>query len=377
MATLEITLSNQIYWGRWGYTTSYTSVRNAVSAIAMAENGPTVLLGQKYMAPPSYYAMYRSALRYDLTDLPVGAIISAATLKLYGRTDQCFSGEFDVAVVDGYFGDPAIYADWNNGESTSYGLINTAACAVDAYNDITINATGISALNAAIQTGKTELFLRSSKDISSTAPTGTERFYFEGYSEANPPILDLTYSIWEVEDPSEEEPPDPPLFPLQGRIDLATYAVINNFLTSLDSAVSSITGGDGNIDLAVANYITWDGTSEQIAYDNGNSRVTLTTLEATSGITVLGDLVTADPTITTTGTAVDCTVANDAQLTNAAYASILSQVADDEAVFSAGTGNPPDGECDIYMDFTTGDFMIKINEGGGTKTDILADFSAM
>jgi len=188
-------------------------------------------------------------------------------------------------------------------------------------------------------------------------------------------VLELTYSDW-----PNEIYPAVPSFPVTGKIDLETYSTIKNYLEGLDYDLSLVADGDGNLDLTVANYIWWTGTSEQVAYDNATSHVTLTTLEATSGLTLDCDLVTADPSITTTATAVNSTVANDVAISNTGYASIKAKVTDNELVYDAVSAPAPaDDEADIYMDSTSGDLTIKTRDDGqaGVKTDILGDFSAM
>ena len=137
---------------------------------------------------------------------------------------------------------------------------------------------------------------------------------------------------------------------------------------------------DGNVDLAVANYIWWTGTSEILGYDNGTSHVTMTTLESTSGLTLDCDLVTVDLTVTADVTAVDTTVANDVLTSNAGYVSIKAQVADNEIAFDAvPSDSPADDEADIYLEIATGDLLLKTRDDGqaGIKTDKLGDFSAM
>ena len=373
MATLEATLLNAANWINQDRDT-YVNIQSAGSSSSILHNTSLVYLGQQDISAVwNEFWISRIGLHFDLSELPTGAYITAATLKLDGVGD--FSTDnFDITIVEGSFANPPVNADYNNGLNTSFGLINSSAYAA-GWNSITVNATGLVYLNNAILAGEVLFFLKSGEDIAISEPTTNEYIAYEGYSGNNPPVLELTYSVF-----GSDVYPTVVTFPDQGRIDLLTYSVIKGYLEGIDADIVVTTDGDGNIDLVVTAWLTWDGTSEKIAYDDTNSRVTFTTLESTSAITLTGDLVTVDPTITTTGAAVDSTVAVDAQLSDTAYASIKSKITDDELVFSGVSAPAPaDDEGDIYMDSTTGDLMLKTRDDGqaGIKTDTLADFSGM
>lgn len=376
MATFEATLTTSVHFNAGEYNQSYVDVQAAEASSSFAHNSTTLYVGQNYTdyGTPGYrMTIYRGALRFDLSDLSINAIVTAAVLKLYGVGDTS-TDDFDVTVVGGNLSSSPSAADYSKAESVSYGEKNTSTCSTAAWNSITINAAGMTALNEALQERQIELYVRSSEDIAASEPTTAEWYTFRAYDSASSPVLELTYYIF-----GEDEYPTIPTFPDQGRIDLATYGVIRDYLTGIDADLEVITAV-GNINLTVDNWITWTGTSEKIAYDDANSRVTFTTLEAASGVTLGGDLVTADLTVTTTGGAVDCTVANDALLSDTAYASIQSGVTDDESVFSAVSApTPADDEGDIYIDTATGDLMLKTRDDGqtGTKTATLVDYSGI
>lgn len=373
MATLSAPLLDTVLWYHAARDT-YINIQGASSSALIYHNAGFINVGQRNVSVYwDEFWVFRAGLRFDLSGLPDGAYITGATLKLDGYSDSS-AEDFDIVIVGGIFGDPPINDDYDKGLNMDFGSINSSAYAA-GWNNITVNATGLIYLNSAILSDQVILFLKSAEDIAISEPTTNEYVAYEGYAGSNAPQLELTYSVT-----GEEIYPTIPVFPEAGKIDLPMYYVISYYSTSLDSDITLITDGVGNIDLAIDKWITWDGTSEKIAYDNINSRVTLTTLESTSVITLTGDFVTADLTITTTGAAVDSTVAGDAQLSDTAYASIKSKITDDEIVFSAMSAPAPaDDEGDIYMDSTTGDLMLKTRDDGqaGVKTDTLADFSAM
>jgi hypothetical protein len=140
------------------------------------------------------YAVYRFFLPFDTSDLPDTATVSAATLSLWGKTDVSTT-DFDVTVVSYSGSNPAVGDDYDTFGTTTWGSFNTSTFSVGAYNTISLNATGLSNIS---KTGTTLLGLRSSKDISNTAPTGDEVVYFASADTAdvtNDPKLDVTYSL--------------------------------------------------------------------------------------------------------------------------------------------------------------------------------------
>lgn len=353
---------------------SYAAVQEATTSVWLSTTHENNQAGQERTGG-GYFWVYRSGYRFDISDLPADANLTGATLEFYALGKG--NVDIDLTIVEVDLSAPPVNSDYSKLLTTSFGTFDTAGLVNDDYNTINFNAAGLVYLNAAISSGILELGLRGDTDISATQPANlndTEYVLWESATETNIPILTLTYSTW------PDLYPVSPVFPVTGKIDLATYSVIRDQLTGLDTDMSLLADSDGNIDLTVANWITWDGTSEKIAYASSTQRVTVSTLEATSAITIAADLVTIDPTITTTGTAVDCTVANDAQLSTTAYASIQSKITDNEVVFSAsGAPTPADDWGYLYMDSSSGDFVMRTRDDGqaGTKTDILGDFSAM
>ncbi len=373
MATLSVTLLDTVFWFNEARDT-YTSVQGASTSISIFHNTITIDVGQRNVTPLwDEFWVFRSGLRFDLSELPGGAYITAATLKLDGDADVS-GDDFDITITEGVFDDPPINDDYDNGLDVSFGSINSSAY-VGGWNNITVNAAGLTYLNGAIQAGEVRLFLKSGEDIAVSEPATTEYVVYEGFAEANAPQLELTYSIT-----GEGLYPEPISFPVAGKVDLPTYSSINSYMTALDADISLMTDGSGNIDLAIANWITWDGTSEKIAYDDGNSHVTITTLASTSIVALVGDLATVDLTIDTTGSAVNATVGNNVTMSDAVYAGIQSVTVDNEITFSAqALAAAENGQGRLDMDSTEGDLVWAVRDDGqaGAKSDILADFSAM
>jgi len=147
----------------------------------------------------SYWEVYRDCLLFDTSSLPDNATITAVTLSLYCEFDQSGT-DFDIVVVSGAdINDPPVLADYGDllDDTVSRGSINTSSIVANAYNDITLNATGISEISL---TGVTKFGLRSSRDISSTSPgvpppTHSEYVEFSLSSTPNQePKLVITYT---------------------------------------------------------------------------------------------------------------------------------------------------------------------------------------
>jgi hypothetical protein len=130
-------------------------------------------IGQNYGDPN--YAVWRSFVYFDTSSISDSANITSATLSLYGSTDGSIV-DFNITIQSdngtSYPHDPYVAADYDQSLYVdSGGTFNTASFVTGAYNDITLNATGIGWINL---TGTTKLALRSSRDIAGSVPTGNE-----------------------------------------------------------------------------------------------------------------------------------------------------------------------------------------------------------
>lgn len=132
----------------------------------------TMVIGQ--IPPGVKYSIHRLYLILNTSGIPAGAIITAAKIQLYCTTDASTT-DFDLTVQNGqptYPHDPIVVGDF---DKTNYagngGTLTTVGLAVGAYNDIPLNATGISWINKG---GSTKFCVRSSLDISVTAPANNE-----------------------------------------------------------------------------------------------------------------------------------------------------------------------------------------------------------
>ena len=172
---------------------TYNNAHIAPNAGYIANAITYIRVGQQLLTD---YYIYRDALFFDTSSLPDNAVITSATLSLWGAT-AAPATDFYVTVVDGSsLNDPLVVGDYGylGGQTTSGGELNTAGYSPGGpYNDIVLNAAGIGWIS---RTGMTKFGLRSSRDITSSAPSGDEIVAFSSNEEIlHPPMLVVTYSI--------------------------------------------------------------------------------------------------------------------------------------------------------------------------------------
>ena len=141
------------------------------------------------------FFIFRGFFLFDTSSIPDNAIISQATLSLYGAIDH--SGiDFDIVIQDGqpvYPHNPLQSGDYYKGHySGDGGSFNTLYFSNSSYNDITLNAFGRSWIN---KQGVTKLCLRSNRDIQKIVSTIAETVWvYSGDSTNFKPKLTVTYN---------------------------------------------------------------------------------------------------------------------------------------------------------------------------------------
>lgn len=186
-----------IFMHHESYTTAHDNSGGTVS-----DDENYFYIGQENSTGDSY-SIWRGFVFFDTSPIPDGADIYSATLSLYGIEDTS-DVDFDVVVQYGGATYPHAPLEEGDYDRTHYagngGSLNTSDFVVGGYNDIELNAVGRSWINTA---GATKLCLRSSRDISGTAPgentseyvdVSTKEFTLEGDLEikyhSGPPFED-------------------------------------------------------------------------------------------------------------------------------------------------------------------------------------------
>ena len=176
----------------YGTSTVYATVWEAASATKNDTND-NALIGQLYSAPN--YSIWRSYLYFDTSGIPDDALITSATLKLYGNSDSS-NPDFLITIQNGqptYPHNPLENGDYDKSYYSGDGgsLTTVGGFSTTSYNDIVLNSTGLGWIDAE---GTTKLCLRSDREIAGTVPTTQELVYFWTSEEpTKEPILEVHY----------------------------------------------------------------------------------------------------------------------------------------------------------------------------------------
>jgi hypothetical protein len=187
----------------------YTLIHNASSdgdgsgyvSITDESSSTVTYIGQyNYDGSGGIYDLWRAYYFFDTSSLGASCNITAAILSLYGQTDKSDTN-FTLTVQTGtsstYPHDPLVENDYYYSYYTgSGGTLDTTSFSTSTYDNITLNATGITWIN---KTGTTKLIVRSLEDINSSAPgTDVNEYVLIKSYEAGAgyrPQLYITYSV--------------------------------------------------------------------------------------------------------------------------------------------------------------------------------------
>lgn len=139
--------------------------------------------------PTSKWKCERGFLYFDTSALGAGWTITAAILTVYVYAKQFTNaGHADLHIVEGVQDDPAQANDFGDHllKVTSGGSIVYADIVDDAFNDITLNATGRGWIN---KTGTTKFCVKVSGDIDDLSPSGVSSGNAIFISNDEPPLL--------------------------------------------------------------------------------------------------------------------------------------------------------------------------------------------
>jgi hypothetical protein len=170
---------------------SYSTVQSA-STGTVDGSSSYISIGQKKVALGPTYFVYRGFVFFNTSALPSNAYLDNATLSLYKKDDYSTT-DFDITIQNGqptYPHNPMQTGDYfRNYYSGNGGSLGTSRF-TSGYNALIMN--NLSWIN---KTGITKLCLRSSRDISGTAPTGNEyvNVYSNEFLGMNPPRLVINY----------------------------------------------------------------------------------------------------------------------------------------------------------------------------------------
>ena len=169
-------------------TAGYTDAHDA----AAASFTPFGDINGQELQGSAQYAIYRNGLFFNTSTIPSDAAIISATLSVYGVADSSLT-DFNLTIVNG----SALSNPYNANDygallaaTASGGILSSTAWSNTSYNEIPLNSIGLGFITKA---GTTKVAIRSSRDISSTRPTGFEWIEFLSVDETNPAKLTVSY----------------------------------------------------------------------------------------------------------------------------------------------------------------------------------------
>ena len=160
----------------------------------------------------TFHYINRYANDFDLSGLPAGATITAATLNLYGNswpnTDVNFhiiEGTFDSSLAADDFNNFTGYASgWDGDDVTDYAdEVTTGDWDETDFNEITLNSTAITALQSAFDGGtRFKVMYMTENDYEDTSAVaggsgvslGVEWHTIGNADSAKHPYLEITYT---------------------------------------------------------------------------------------------------------------------------------------------------------------------------------------
>ncbi len=156
----------------------YATAHNAVTGVVVDGDFPASI-GQTFFAG-FVYQVNRSYVIFDTSALPTNTVITTAYIDLYGVSNNAVSSNFNIYICSGQptyphnppTGSDYAFANYQNDAGSGF-PVTAYSWVAGQYNELTLSNTGW-----ITKGGLTKLALRSSRDISSTPPTGDEYVAF-------------------------------------------------------------------------------------------------------------------------------------------------------------------------------------------------------
>lgn len=179
-----------------GWRTTYSEAWNQLEANKINDWPTGVILGQIFAG--TKFQIYKTYVYFDTSIIPTDVNVTSAKLSLYIHSNLSVT-DFNITIQNGQPTYPHIsleLGDYYKGYySGNGGQMNTSTIAVNAYNNISLNAEGINWLNLQ---EITKLCLRSDRDINGQQPSGEERIAYK-CAEAGEDYTPKLYVTYETE----------------------------------------------------------------------------------------------------------------------------------------------------------------------------------
>lgn len=220
-------------------TGTVVDATTATQVMVMADNG-SFSDGKQY-CDRQFYAFDTST-----TNIPSGAVILSAKLGVYLTTiTSTAGGSVNVFSASQASTSTLALGDFGSVGSTAYATaINFSALTLNAYNEWTLNATGLAALNTG---GYTKLCLRSSFDSGGTVPTSGQRSEIDGRNSeftgtSSDPYLIVTYAFAKTFTADMVVNPPRNVASFTADMDISSNRTAKTFTADLTIARVSVTG---------------------------------------------------------------------------------------------------------------------------------------
>lgn len=177
-----------------GLDNNYTTAHDQINADDVAQSTTHDTLVGQFLTGGTYY-LYRSRLYFNTSSLNDSETVSSASLTVYADGNGTADGTWTAGIYEGTTTDETqlLLANYNTANigTTIYGskVMSSWVMADRSANTFSLNSDG---LNAIDKTGNTTFAFRSSRDVSSSAPTGGEYvqvYYSEETGTTYDPVL--------------------------------------------------------------------------------------------------------------------------------------------------------------------------------------------
>jgi len=189
------------YVMRSGVNQTWANIRAGAGTASSASGTELTVQATSSTTRNQWAYIIRAILCFDTSSLTAGAVISSATLHLYGSAKRKDTNELAINIFTSTPARTATIADSDYSQLGNTALCDTAIAyttwSTSGYNNFALNAAGISAISI---TGVTKLGLKSTLDTSDTPPTwvSDKNDYISAWAADKgtiyKPYLEVTYT---------------------------------------------------------------------------------------------------------------------------------------------------------------------------------------
>lgn len=172
---------------------NFSTARNAATGTSASPGDSNC--GTRASLSAGTWFIERGFLTYDLSSIPSNAVIVSAKVEIYFNSVSFQDAGAAWHVVEGTQSSSLTTADFNNLVFTSLGTIDLGAVNQDAYNDVTLNSTGLTLVQSKFGTTLKMVHILST-DLNDTTPSGSgDELNVSSPASGEPPKITVTYTV--------------------------------------------------------------------------------------------------------------------------------------------------------------------------------------